>query len=138
MKSDLLGSHLQPRRTAREFFSKENLDHPSIEENKNLKQQLKNYREIKAKSFGFSENSMKMVDDNITSVQLQLDSYKEFVRGERERLLLKQREVEEGIQIQKSEIDSFSAQNQTITSNFSLKTEENPEDVRKQLAETSI
>lgn len=36
-KSDmLLSTERTSRRTAREFFSKENLNHPSIEENKQL------------------------------------------------------------------------------------------------------
>lgn len=46
LKSDMK-SELSIRRTAREFFSKDNESHPSISENKLLKDQLSHLKEVK-------------------------------------------------------------------------------------------
>ena len=46
LKSDMK-SEFSVRRTAREFFSKDNEAHPSISENKLLKDQLSHLKEVK-------------------------------------------------------------------------------------------
>ena len=46
IKSDMK-SEFSARHTAREFFSKDNESHPSIEENRMLKDQLNHLREVK-------------------------------------------------------------------------------------------
>ena len=46
LKSDLKSDY-SVRRTAREFFSKDNEAHPSISENKMLKDQLNHLKEVK-------------------------------------------------------------------------------------------
>ena len=43
---------MSQRKTANEFFSKDNVNHPSIEENKFLKQQVKIYKDVKNKTNG--------------------------------------------------------------------------------------
>ena len=91
---------------------------------------------MKNKSFGFSDTSMRVLDDEITSTKIQLDSYKDFVKGERERLNVRKNDIVLEITTLKSEFEAEASK--TITSNFSLRTDDNIEELRKQLAETSI
>jgi len=48
----LLSTGQMSRRTAKQFFSKDNINHPSIEENKKLKAELDNIKSIKNQSTG--------------------------------------------------------------------------------------
>lgn len=60
IKSDMK-SEYSARRTAREFFSKDNENHPSIEENKMLKDQLNHLKEVKKQSMSFSGDTVESV-----------------------------------------------------------------------------
>ena len=52
LKSDMQMSSMTQRKTAREFFSKDNVIHPTIEENKQLKSQLNHFKSVKASVSG--------------------------------------------------------------------------------------
>ena len=60
IKSDMK-SDFSARRTAREFFSKDNESHPSIEENKMLKDQLNHLKEVKKQTMSFSGDTAESV-----------------------------------------------------------------------------
>ena len=57
------------RRTAREFFSKDNLNHPSIEENKQLKSQIKHFKDIKSQTMGKFESTQDL-DQETNNIRL--------------------------------------------------------------------
>ena len=78
IKSDMK-SEYSARRTAREFFSKDNESHPSIEENKLLKDQLNHLKEVKKQTMSLSAETAEDVQQQALEVRLQLDSYKQFV-----------------------------------------------------------
>ena len=63
LKSDMKSDY-SIRRTAREFFSKDNEAHPSISENKMLKDQLSHLKEVKRQTMSFGS-------ENAESVQVQ-------------------------------------------------------------------
>lgn len=72
LKSDMhmsVNTTRTARRTAREFFSKDNQNHPSIEENKQLKSQIKHYKDIKAQTMGSFENTSQL-DEETNNIKL--------------------------------------------------------------------
>ena len=61
------------RKTAREFFSKDNLNHPSIEENKQLHQQLMHLKSVKKESSAYDTHSIGDMSEKTADVRRQLD-----------------------------------------------------------------
>lgn len=73
--------------TARQFFSKDNVDHPSIEENMRLKQQLEHLKQVKKSSVGVDESLVSQVNDDTLALKTQLLQYKSFVDQEKQKFL---------------------------------------------------
>ena len=63
-------SSMTSRRTAREFFSKENTNHPIIEEHKQLKSQLDHFKQVKASVSNFDTDSVSQLDKETMDVKL--------------------------------------------------------------------
>ena len=76
----------------------------------------------------FGDNTQ--LDEETNNIKLQLDSYKQFIKQERERLLGVQEEVVRNIEMTRSEIDETQSLNKTMNSNFSVTTE-NVEEIRR-------
>jgi|TARA_B110000285_G_C14776551_1_gene446497 hypothetical protein len=66
-----------------------------------------------------------------------LESYKNFVGAEQRRLQDLQHELDSSIRDSRQELESISGHGATMTSGFSMGTE-NMEELRRQLGETSI
>jgi hypothetical protein len=63
----LAPSFISQKSTAREFFSKENTSHPTVEENQILKKRVEKLRELKEKSrVGLDEGSVRSLKNQIT------------------------------------------------------------------------
>ena len=67
-----LTSMTSAKKTAREFFSKDNVQHPSIEENRVLKDELLRIRDIKSASG-------KRQDYSRVDVESQMESYRSHI-----------------------------------------------------------
>lgn len=121
--------------TARQFFSKDNLDHPSIEENRKLKQQLEHLRQVKTQSMGVDESTVSEVNQDTIAIRSQLNQYKNFVDLEKHRFLELQAELHQEIHRSKTELNSNMIN--TRGTGFSINSE-NVEEMRQELAQTSI
>lgn len=114
--------------TARQFFSKNNLDHPSIEENHQLKQQLAHLKSVQKQSQGLDVSSSTNVNEETRAIRTQLEQYKTFVEEEKQKFLGLQSTLDQQIEQVKSEMnEQFSKTHGSV--GFSIKSE-NVEDVR--------
>ncbi|CDW86326.1 UNKNOWN [Stylonychia lemnae] len=139
------------RQTAKEFFSKENLMHPAVEENAQLKKKLQQLEQAKVLGGAVSLNNLHVEKKKI---EQDFQSYQNITIKEIKKLKNLQLELKRRIDETQNEIKSerpqsaysqlsmggMQMQNQTMTSNFnpgsSIVTE--VEELRRQLAESSV
>lgn len=125
------------RASVREFFSKDNEDHPVVEENKKIKEKLKQMNHLKDQSMNSETGSVSYLSQQIAETKEKLGSYKDCVLAEREKLMEKKRRIQEGIDAAREQVENMSV---TASSGFGLHSSSmnDPEELRKQMTEISI
>lgn len=150
------------RHTAREFFSKENLTHPLMDENQKLREKLKMLEEAKSSKDGGSQHhsggglSLHNIHAEANRVAEEFENYKIHTNQEVRKLKDIKKDILMAIEQAKNEINSerprsayteLSYQNlngggvpinQTLTSNFYGSNLSEIEELRRQLAESSV
>ena len=79
------------RQTAREFFSKENLTHPVVEENQKLRDKLRKLEDAKSQRGGASQISL--INAEADKVAHEFDSYKSETSHQMSKLKVIKREL---------------------------------------------
>ena len=129
--------------TARSFFSKDNPNHPQVQENEKLKKRMEMLRKLQRQGVGTpsnSEMSMRNIEVQKNQLKDEFDQFQDLSRKEIARLKRQHSEIESAISTVKVELTSEkldSQSNLTMTSNFSMGTVD-VEELRQQLAAASI
>ena len=141
------------RQTAKEFFSKENLTHPVVEENLKLREKLRLLEETKSHRGGAAQVSL--ISAEADRVAQEFDDYKSETATQVSKLRSLKRDLVRQIEAARQEMamserpqSAYSqlsyreghneGYHQTMTSNFNGSSVSEIEELRRQLAESSV
>ena len=144
------------RQTAKEFFSKENLTHPMVEENLKLREKLRLLEETKSQRGGAAQVSL--ISAEAERVAQEFDDYKSETSTQVGKLRSLKRDLIKQIEAARQEMamserphsaysqlsykdqlnEAGPGYHQTMTSNFNGSNMSEIEELRRQLAESSV
>jgi len=112
--------------TARSFFSKDNPDHPAVQENEKLRKRLSMLSSIR--QAGGVQNSSTQIEEHKAQLWNEFETFKDLSTKEVQRLKRQETDIEDALSSVKMELhsqrpDSATIEtnnNLTMTSNFSM------------------